>query len=129
MTRARDFVADKALAPIPDAPLQVVPTPAFMRPTTPFAAYEPPGPYSSDRAGLFYVTVPDPKLPAAQRDRILRDHCGYEVAATALHEGYPGHHPPPLLAPEQDSDTRNNLSTPLTVDAWAPYCRYIMAHD
>jgi uncharacterized protein (DUF885 family) len=92
MARARDFVAAKALAPIPDAPLQVVPTPPFMRPTTPFAAYEPPGPYSSDRAGLFYVTVPDPKLPPAQRDRILRDHCGYEVAVTALHEGYPGHH-------------------------------------
>src|SRR5258708_22598680 len=99
MTRARDFVADKALAPIPDAPLQVVPTPAFMRPTTPFAAYEPPGPYSSDRAGLFYVTVPDPKLPAAQRDRILRDHCGYEVAATPLPGGPAGHAPQLPLRP------------------------------
>ncbi len=129
MARARDFVADKALAPIPDAPLQVVPTPAFMRPTTPFAAYEPPGPYSSDRAGLFYVTVPDPKLPAAQRDRILRDHCGYEVAVTALHEGYPGHHLQLLLAQEQDSDTRKNIWTPLTVEGWALYCEDMMAEE
>ena len=129
MARARDFVRARALAPIPDAPLQVVPTPAFMRPTTPFAAYEPPGPYSSDRAGLFYVTVPDAKLPAAQRDRILRDHCGYEVAVTALHEGYPGHHLQLLLAQAQPSDTRKNIWTPLTVEGWALYCEDMMAEQ
>jgi uncharacterized protein (DUF885 family) len=129
MARARDFVAARALAPIPDAPLQVVPTPAFMRPTTPFAAYEPPGPYSSDRAGLFYVTVPDAKLPAAQRDRILRDHCGYEVAVTALHEGYPGHHLQLLMAQAQGSDTRKNIWTPLTVEGWALYCEDMMGEQ
>src|SRR5207253_7398758 len=32
MVRARDFVAERGLAPIPNAPLDVVPTPAFMRP-------------------------------------------------------------------------------------------------
>src|SRR5438034_4351426 len=46
MARARDFVAQRGLAPIPDAPLDVVPTPAFMRPIIPFAAYDSPGPYS-----------------------------------------------------------------------------------
>ena len=35
MARARDFVAERGLAPIPDAPLDVVPTPAFMRPSFP----------------------------------------------------------------------------------------------
>src|SRR5207248_7619998 len=63
MVRARDFVAERGLAPIPEAPLDVVPTPAFMRPVIPFAAYDSPGAYSSDRTGWFYVTVPDPKLP------------------------------------------------------------------
>src|SRR5205823_3423448 len=92
MARARDFVASRGLAPIPDAPLDVVPTPAFMRPVIPFAAYDPPGAYSRDRTGWFYVTLPDPALPASAQERILRDHCRYELAATALHEGYPGHH-------------------------------------
>src|SRR5437899_5832460 len=122
MARARDFVAQRGLAPIPDAPLDVVPTPAFMRPTIPFAAYDSPGPYSRDRTGWFYVTVPDPRLPAAAQERMLRDHCRHELAATALHEGYPGHHLHLVQAQRQASETRKNVSTPLTVEGWALYC-------
>ncbi len=58
MARARDFVAQRGLASIPEAPLDVVPTPAFMRPVIPFAAYDSPGPYSHDRTGWFYFTPP-----------------------------------------------------------------------
>src|SRR3989454_3356260 len=47
---------------------------------------------SRDRTGWFYVTLPDPALPPSAQERILRDHCRYELGATALHEGYPGHH-------------------------------------
>ncbi len=55
MERARSFVEQRGLAPIPDGRLDVVPTPAFMRPLIPFAAYHSPGPYSRDRTGWFYV--------------------------------------------------------------------------
>src|SRR5437667_12479308 len=92
MARAREFVDAHGLAPIPEAPLDVVPTPAFMRPIIPFAAYDSPGPYSRDRTGWFYVTVPDPRLPAAAQERMLRDHCRHQLAATALPHGCPGHH-------------------------------------
>jgi len=126
MARAREFVRARELAPIPDAPLSVVPTPPFMRPLIPFAAYDSPGPYSSDRTGLFYVTVPDERLAPAQRERILRDHCRFEIAATALHEGYPGHHLQLVLAQQQPSDVRKNLWTPLTVEGWALYCEDMM---
>lgn len=129
MARAREFVARKGLAAIPDAPLDVIPTPAFMRPLIPFAAYDSPGAYSSDRTGLFYVTVPDPKLPAAQQERILRDHCRHELAATALHEGYPGHHLHLLHAQDQPSHVRKNLWTPVTVEGWALYCEDMMAEE
>src|SRR5256886_13698401 len=63
MRRARDFVATRGLAAIPEAPLDVVPTPAFMRPIIPLAAYDSPGPYSSDRPGWLYVTIRDPPPP------------------------------------------------------------------
>jgi uncharacterized protein (DUF885 family) len=129
MARARDFVAAKGLAPIPDAPLDVVPTPAFMRPVIPFAAYDSPGAYSSDRTGWFYVTVPDPALPSSAQERILRDHCHYELAATALHEGYPGHHLQLVHAQQQPSDTRKNVWTPLTVEGWALYCEDMMGEE
>jgi uncharacterized protein (DUF885 family) len=129
MRRARDFVATRALAAIPDAPLDVVPTPAFMRPIIPFAAYDSPGPYSSDRTGWFYVTVPDPQLTPAAQERILRDHCRHELATTALHEGYPGHHLQLVHAQAQRSDTRKNVWTPLTVEGWALYCEDMMGEE
>ena len=129
MARARDFVAARKLAPIPKAPLGVIPTPAFMRPVIPYAAYDSPGAYSRDRTGWFYVTVPDSRLPAAQQERILRDHCRYELAATALHEGYPGHHLQLVIAKEQASHVRKNLWTPLTVEGWALYCEDMMGEE
>jgi len=129
MERAREFVAARRLAPIPDAPLNVVPTPAFLRPIIPFAAYDSPGAYSPDRNGWFYVTIPSPELPAAQRERMLRDHCRHELAATALHEGYPGHHLQLVTAQAQASDVRKNLWTPLTVEGWALYCEDMMGEE
>jgi len=129
MARARDFVADKALAPIPKAPLGVIPTPAFMRAVIPYAAYDSPGAYSRDRTGWFYVTVPDERLPSEQQERILRDHCRYELAATALHEGYPGHHLQLVIAKESSSHVRKNLWTPLTVEGWALYCEDMMGEQ
>src|SRR5881396_1116412 len=129
MARARDFVATHGLVPIPDAPLDVVPTPAFMRPIIPFAAYDPPGSYSPDRTGWFYVTLPDPALPPSAQDALLRDHCRYELGVTALHEGYPGHHLHLVHAQQQPSDTRKVVWTPLTVEGWALYCEDMMGEE
>src|SRR5258708_35446656 len=95
MARARDFVAARELAPIPDAPLEVVRTPAFMRPIIPFAAYDSPGPYSGDRTGWFYVTLPDPQLPAGGQEGGLRGPGRPELPLTAPHQGYPRPHPQP----------------------------------
>jgi uncharacterized protein (DUF885 family) len=129
MGRARDFVAERGLAAIPDDPLDVVATPPFMRPLVPFAAYDAPGAYSSDGTGLFYVTEPDPALAPAARERILRDHCRHEIAVTALHEGYPGHHLQLTHARRLPSHTRKNLWTPLTVEGWALYCEDMMGEE
>ena len=129
MARARDFVASRGLAAIPDAALDVVPTPAFMRPIIPFAAYDPPGAYSPDRTGWFYVTLPDAALPPSAQERILRDHCRYELGVTALHEGYPGHHLQLVHAQQQPSDTRKIVWTPLTVEGWALYSEDMMGEE
>ena len=129
MARAREFVEARKLAPIPKAPLDVIPTPAFMRPVIPYAAYDSPGAYSRNRTGWFYVTVPDSRLPSEQQERILRDHCRYELAATALHEGYPGHHLQLVIAKELPSHVRKNLWTPLTVEGWALYCEDMMGEE
>ena len=129
MQDARAFVQERGLTAVPDAPLSVIPTPEFMRPLIPFAAYDPPGPYTRERTGLFYVTLPDPRLPEAERERVLQDHCRHEFAATALHEGYPGHHLQIAHALELSSETRRNVWSPLTVEGWALYCEDLMAEQ
>lgn len=129
MQRAREFVEVRGIAPIPAVPLDVIETPAFMRPLIPFAAYDSPGPYSADPRGLFYVTVPDAALSDAARRRILRDHSRHEIAATSLHEGYPGHHLQLALAQGSPSETRKHIYTPLTVEGWALYCEELMADE
>src|SRR5207244_2605261 len=78
----------------------------------------PPGASSAERRGWFYVTVPSP----AQ----LKDHCVHEIACTALHEGYPGHHLQFLRAQREPSPVRRVVSSPLTVEGWALYCEELM---
>jgi uncharacterized protein (DUF885 family) len=127
MARARTFVAERGLAGMPDGPLHVVPTPEFLRPLIPFAAYDAPGAFAADRSGYFYVTPPAASLAPAQREARLRDHCHYDLAATALHEGYPGHHLHFLVGQSQASEVRRLVWTPLTVEGWALYCEDMMA--
>jgi len=127
MERARRFVEEQGLVTVPDGELEVIPTPDFLRPLIPFAAYDAPGAYSADRTGWFYVTPPDPALPPAEQEARLRDHCRYELAATSLHEGYPGHHLHFLTGQAQESDVRRLVWTPLTVEGWALYCEDMMA--
>jgi uncharacterized protein (DUF885 family) len=121
MDRARQFVLERDLVSIPAGSLEVVATPSFMRPLIPFAAYEPPGAFAENRTGWFYVTVPDTAR--------LRDHCAHEVACTALHEGYPGHHLHFLVMQAQPSPVRRVIGSPLTVEGWALYCEQLMADE
>lgn len=121
MERARRFVVERELAAVPEGALEVVATPDFMTPVIPFAAYDPPGAFAEARTGTFYVTVP--------RGGESRDHCTHELASTALHEGYPGHHLQHLWAQGLDSPVRRVVWTPLTVEGWALYCEELMAEQ
>jgi uncharacterized protein (DUF885 family) len=129
MERARRFVEERDLAPVPDGPLDVIETPSFLRPQIPYAAYQPPGAFAEERTGWFYVTPPDPQLPSDRADRLLRDHCVHEIASTALHEGYPGHHLHFLVAQGQPRKLRKLLGTPLTIEGWALYCEEMMGEE
>ena len=121
MERARQFVAEHGLVTIPRGALEVVATPSFMRPLIPFAAYDPPGAFAEDRRGLFYVTVPDPSQ--------IKDHCRHEIACTALHEGYPGHHLHFLATQREESPVRRVVGSPLTIEGWALYCEELMTTE
>jgi len=123
MERARAHVASRGLARMPEGPLEVVETPTFLRPLVPFAAYDPPGALAADRTGRFYVTAPtDAGLP-------LHDPCALELAATAIHEGFPGHHLQIVTAQSLPSLVRRMTATPVMVEGWALYCEELMAEE
>jgi hypothetical protein len=118
--RSRDFIERNALVSIPAAPLEVVATPDFLRPLIPFAAYSPPGVFSADRTGRFYVT---PRSGSSQR-QVSRSV--YELPSMSLHEGYPGHHLHMLTAQSLPSPVRRLLWSPTSVEGWALYCEDMM---
>ena len=111
---------------IPDAPLDVVPTPPFLASLVPFAAYEPPPIYLGAQRGRFYVTVPDPSLPA-------------EAVGAAAPGARPPRHsgdggargvsrPPPPARDRRRGcrrEVRRHLWTPIMVEGWALYCEQL----
>jgi hypothetical protein len=124
--RALRFVEDNDLVPVPEGLLDVVETPGFLRPLIPFAAYLPPGAFSQDRTGLFYVTPPDAKADPDAVERMLREHCKHEIPCTVVHEGYPGHHVQFLSAQAGSRVVRKIIGTPVTIEGWALYCEEMM---
>lgn len=121
MEQAREFVRRHDVVRIPEAPLEVVPTPEFLRPLIPIAAYSPPGPYHQDRTGRFYVTPRTVGGPPGSSRSI------HELPSLVLHEGYPGHHLQMVTAQTLDSEVRRVLWTSLTVEGWALYCEGMMS--
>jgi uncharacterized protein (DUF885 family) len=119
MERAKAFVERDELVAIPGAPLEVIPTPEFLRPLVPFAAYSPPGPYSEDRSGRFYVTPRSEGVRGGARSAL-------ELASMAVHEGYPGHHLHLVTAQSLPSMVRRVLWSPMSVEGWALYCEDLM---
>jgi hypothetical protein len=126
LDRACRFVGERELLTVPRAPVEVVPTPAFLVALVPFAAYEPPPIYLGDQTGRFYVTRPDggsAEIRAAQR----RGHCRYGIPSMVAHEAYPGHHLQLATAQELASEVRRHLWTPVMVEGWALYSEQLMA--
>lgn len=127
--RARRFVHERDVVALPEGTLEVVATPRFLRPLTPFAAYQPPGAFANDRTGWFYVTPPDDGAPAEIIDQQLRDHCYADLPSTTLHEAYPGHHVHFLYMVGQDRPVRKVVLSPVMIEGWALYCEDMMAEQ
>ncbi|MGH7509399.1 MAG: DUF885 domain-containing protein [Gemmatimonadales bacterium] len=126
LDQARDFVQQRDLARVPDAPVNVVATPAFLAALVPFAAYEPPPVYLPDRTGRFYVTRPDPALPPDAFAQQRRGHCVHGIPAMVAHEAYPGHHLQLVTAQGLGSEVRRHVWSPVMVEGWALYSEQLL---
>lgn len=127
MERARQFIRDHDLVTLPrDEALEVIPTPEFLRPTLPYAAYMNPAPFEEQQKGFFFVTPVDERLPLDRQEEILRGHPSCGIPVIALHEGYPGHHLQLVHANRVRSRLRRLLGTTVFIEGWALYCEEMM---
>jgi hypothetical protein len=124
--RAVNWVLEHDLVTAPEAPLEVVPTPAFLASLVPFAAYEPPPLYLPDRTGRFYVTAPDLTLPPEVVAQQRRGHSTHGMPAMVVHEAYPGHHLQLVTAQDLPSEVRRHIWSPIMVEGWALYSEQLM---
>ena len=119
---ARDFIQEKNLMMIPEGEdLQVLPTPSFLVPIIPFAAYISPEKFSDNQVGQYIVT------PIEGREDMLKEHSYASCKNTAVHEGYPGHHLQLTAANLQPNLIRSVAQGNETVEGWAHYCEQLMA--
>jgi len=126
LDRAHAFVVERDLVSVPAAPVEVVPTPPFLTPLIPFAAYEPPPIYLPDRPGRFYVTAPDPNLPPEAFAQQRRGHCSHAIPIMVAHEAYPGHHLQLVTAQGLSSEVRRHIWSPIMVEGWAVYWEQVL---
>jgi uncharacterized protein (DUF885 family) len=130
VTEARQFVEDRRLVSIPRGEvLRVVETPAFMRPTIPYAAYMPAGGFEPHQEGLYYVTPVNQRLAPEERKQQLLGHNRFGMLLTNVHEGYPGHHLQLALASAVDSPVRKLLWNTVFCEGWALYCEQLVLEE
>ena len=127
---ARSFVVDRGLATMPPSDvLDVVETPVFMRPTVPYAAYMPPGPFDARQSGLYYVTPANERLSPEERAEQMLGHNRHAMLLTNVHEAYPGHHLQLVRANDARSLVRKLLENTVLIEGWALYCEQLVLDE
>jgi uncharacterized protein (DUF885 family) len=129
MGAARQFVIDQGIATLPEGEsIRVEPTPSFMRPIIPYAAYNMPGFLEEIQEGIFIVTPVDEDASPEEAEQKLRGHPNADIPVTALHEAYPGHHLQLVSANRLPSLPRKfgAFLSSLFVEGWAFYCEELM---
>ncbi len=127
----RAFIEARRLLALPPADtLEVAPEPEFKRGGA-GAEYLSPG--MLDRAvrwrGTYYVEPVDPSWPAEKRESYLRAENRYEVALTAAHEAYPGHHTQAWYARRELDPLRATLWSGTFAEGWAVYGTTLLVRE
>ncbi len=134
LEEARQFVAQKHLLTLPpNANLQVIPTPEFMRGIYAVGGFNP-APALEPKLGAFYWITPIPDAWDHTRvESKLREYNFYKLKLLTLHEAVPGHYVQFEYANAIQPATRRLLrgtygNTPY-VEGWAQYATQTMLDE
>ncbi|HZZ86197.1 MAG TPA: DUF885 domain-containing protein [Anaeromyxobacteraceae bacterium] len=127
----RAFIEAKGLLALPAADtLTVAPEPEFKRGGA-GAEYLSPGMLDEHVRwrGTYYVEPVDPSWPPEKQESYLRAENRYEVALTAAHEAYPGHHTQAWYARKHLDPLRATLWDGSFAEGWAVYGTTLLVRE
>ncbi len=124
------FMTEKHIVTIPKAaPARVEETPPFLRATT-SASMDIPGPFEKVATEAYYnMTLPDPKLPAAEKNEFMTQWYYPAISNVSVHEVWPGHYLQFLYARNFPSDIRKVLGAATNSEGWAHYCEQMVIDE
>ena len=125
-----EFVRDKQIIDLPQAPpVRVVETPPFLRATT-SASMDTPGPFETVATEAYFnMTLPDPSWPQAEQDDFMSQWYRPMISNVSVHEVWPGHYVQFLYAKDYPSDVRKVFATASNFEGWAHYCEQMMLDE
>jgi uncharacterized protein (DUF885 family) len=124
------FMTEKRIVTIPKAaPARVEETPPFLRATT-SASMDIPGPFETVATEAYYnMTLPDPKLSAAEKNEFMSQWYYPAISNVSVHEVWPGHYLQFLYAKNFPSDIRKVLGAATNSEGWAHYCEQMVIDE
>lgn len=125
--KSRAFLEQKGIVSIPEeGKLLVRESPPYMRWNSAFLSG--PGPFDAPSLpAYYYITLPDPKWPAAEREAYIMPFG--TLLATSVHEVYPGHFLHGLWIRRAPTRAQKALRTYSFVEGWAHYTEQMMVEE
>ena len=122
---ATDFVREKDLVTLPDAPVDIILMPEFQRGVA-VAYCDSPGPLDK-HLKTFYAISPIPDdWSQAQVDSFLREYNSRMIHLLSIHEGIPGHYLEGWHSAKFPSTLRAVLRSGMFAEGWAVYTERMM---
>jgi uncharacterized protein (DUF885 family) len=123
---ATDFVREKDLVTLPDAPVKIILMPEFQRGVA-VAYCDSPGPLDKGLETFYAVSpIPD-EWDAKQVDSFLREYNNRMIHLLSIHEGTPGHYLEGWHSAKFPSTLRGVLRSGMFAEGWAVYTEKMMA--
>jgi uncharacterized protein (DUF885 family) len=119
------FVRERGIITLPDEPLRITWTPAFLRPYG-GAFLSPPGPLDKGLLSEFWITPPDPAWPPERLESYLREENERMLRLLCLHEAIPGHYLQLAQSNRSPSLARAVFQSGVFAEGWAVYIEQIM---
>ncbi len=122
------FLKENDIVTIPNdiGHCEVIETPPFLRNVISSIAYQPPGVFSPEQTGHFYVRPIPNNMDAGQREAKYKYIQRRGFKGYVVHEAYPGHHFQFQMASRVVDGVRKWQENPCFYEGWALYCEEMM---